>query len=141
MFLRNIFWETKVPASFARVFPLLTAGFWETTLKMEMGNLSPRNLEFSSGLRAIWDKFAETWDTPGRPTPNMFLRNMFLENHRDFAAAFRADFPERRGLAMHSQPPQVPQSKKKLIELQTEASRATNNSTMERVTEQDPRLP
>ena len=26
-----------------------------------MGNLSPRNLEFPSGLRAIWDNFAETW--------------------------------------------------------------------------------
>jgi len=29
-----------------------------------MGNLSPRNLEFPSGLRAIWDNFAETWGRP-----------------------------------------------------------------------------
>ena len=42
--------------------------------------------------------------------------------------AFRAHFPERRGLAMHSRTPRVPQSKKKLIELPAEAWRAPNNS-------------
>ena len=45
-----------------------------------------------------------------------------------FENAFRTHFPERRGLAMHSRTPRVPQSKKKLIELPAEAWRAPNNS-------------
>ena len=47
-----------------------------------------------------------------------------------FEDAFRTHFPERRGLAMHSRTPRVPQSKKKLIELPAEAWRAPNNSRM-----------
>ena len=35
--------------------------FWEA------GNLSPRDLEFSPGLRAILDKFRESWKHPLRP--------------------------------------------------------------------------
>ena len=45
-----------------------------------------------------------------------------------FENAFRTHFPERRGLAMHSRTPRVPQSKKKLMELPAEVWRAPNNS-------------
>ena len=60
------------------------------------------------------------------------------ENHRDFAAAFRANFPERRGLAVHPRTRRVPLGHSQLLESPTEASRATYNSSMERMADGQP---